>query len=51
MIFMGKLEGKRSLLKTHGIDGRIIFRSIFRKRDGAPTLLILIRIGTAGRHL
>jgi hypothetical protein len=35
-----------------GIDGKIILRWIFRKWDGgAWTRLILLRIGTGGRHL
>ena len=34
-------------LKNHGVDGRIILRSIFRKCDiGAWTRLICLRIGT-----
>jgi len=39
-------------LEDPSIDGRIIFRWIFRKWDvGAWTGLIWFRIGTGGRHL
>jgi len=33
-VLVGKPEGKRLLLGDPGVDGRIILRWIFRKRDG-----------------
>jgi hypothetical protein len=41
-----------NILDDPGIDGRIILRWIFRKRDvEAWTGSIWLRIGTAGGHL
>ena len=43
---------KRGHLEDPGVDGRIIFRWIFRKCDGeAWTGLIWLRIGTGIGHL
>jgi hypothetical protein len=51
MVVVGKPEGKNHL-EDPGIDGLIILRWIFRKRDvGAWTGLIWLRIGTGGGHL
>ena len=50
-VLVGKPEGKNHS-KDPGIDGRIIFRWIFRKWDvGAWTGSVWLRIGTGGRHL
>ena len=43
---------ERDHLGNPGVDGRIILRSNFKKRDvGAWTGLIWLRIGTGGGHL
>ena len=43
---------ERDHLKFPGVDGRIIFRWIFRKWDlGAWNGSIWLRIGTGGGHL
>ena len=48
---MGNLR-ERGHLENPGVDGRIILRSIFRKRDvGVWTGSIWLRIGTDGGHL
>jgi len=50
-VFVGKPEGKNHL-ENPGVDGRIIFRWIFRKWDmRAWTGLMWLRIGTGGGHL
>jgi len=50
-VLVGKPEGKNHL-EDPGIDGRIIFRWIFRKWDvGLWTGLRWRRIGTGGGHL
>jgi hypothetical protein len=47
----GKPERKRPLWRS-GIDGRIIFRWIFRKWDvRAWTRMSWIRTGTSGGHM
>ena len=48
---VGKLEGKNHL-EDPGVDGRIILRWIFRKRDVRTwTGSVWLRIGTGGGHL
>jgi hypothetical protein len=43
---------EREHLEDPDVDGRIIFRWIFRRRYvGAWTGVIWLRIGTGGRHL
>jgi hypothetical protein len=50
-VLVGKPEGKSHLENT-GIDGRIIFRWIFRKWDvEAWTGLSWLRIGTGGGYV
>ena len=50
-VVVGKPEGKRHLEDT-GVDGRIILRWIFRKRDVEVwTGSSWLRIGTGGGHL
>jgi hypothetical protein len=50
--FGGETWGKEAHLEGPDIDGRIIFRCIFRKWDGGGwTGLIWLRIGTGGGHL
>jgi hypothetical protein len=50
--FRGKPEGKKDHLEDPGVDGRIIFKRIFRKWDvGKWTGSIWLRIGTDGGHL
>jgi uncharacterized protein (UPF0128 family) len=47
IVFWWRNLGERVNFEEVGIDGRIILRSIFRKRDvGAWTGLIWLRIGT-----
>jgi len=41
----------KDLLEYPGVDGRIIFRWIFRKWDEAFTGSSWLRIETGGRHL
>jgi hypothetical protein len=48
--FGGKLR-ERDHLGDPGIDGRIILRWIFRKWDGARTVLIWFSAGTGGDRL
>ena len=50
-VLVGKPEGKRQL-GDPGVDGRMIFRWMFRKWDvGAWTGSIWLRIGTGGGYL
>jgi hypothetical protein len=50
-VLVGKSEGRRPL-EDRGVDGRIILRIIFRKRDvGVWTGSIWLRIGRGGGHL
>jgi len=52
-VWVEKTEGKNHL-EDRGINGRIIFRWIFRKwgwGGGVWTELIRLRIGTGGGHL
>jgi hypothetical protein len=50
-VLVGKLEGKDHLVDT-GLDGRILLRWIFGKRDVVVwTGSGWLRIGTGGRHL
>jgi hypothetical protein len=51
---MGEFRNAHKILHLGdpGIDGKIILRLIFRKRDvGIWTGLSCLRIGTGGRHL
>ena len=50
-VLVGKPEGKNHL-EDPGLDGRIILRWIFRKRNvGEWTGSSWLRIGTGGGHL
>jgi len=50
-VLVGKPESKRQHGRP-GVDGKIILRCIFRKRDvGIWTGSSWLRIGTGGRHL
>jgi hypothetical protein len=51
-VLVAKPEGKRPLGRPRRVDGMIILRWIFRKRDvGVWTGLGCLRIGTGGGHL
>ena len=50
-VFWWGYLGKETACKTPCIDGKIILRRIFRKRNvGAWTELSWLRIGTGGGH-
>jgi hypothetical protein len=46
-VLVGKPE-ERDYLEDIGVDGTIILKRIFKKRDGVWTGLIWLRIGTGG---
>ena len=51
IISINSYRQERYHLEDLGVDGRIIIKCTFKKRDGTWTGLIFLRIGTGGKLL